>query len=429
MYSLQFKQVVVATGVLLTALPVAASLAADGAAQPLLEAASFRDAEATAADALTTAVVVATEPVTLLSPLSRRKAKSVRGDRFMAVSATGSNDVPEAALRAYRNAGSSLQASRPGCELSWTLVAAIGRVESDHGRYGGSALGIDGVSRPAIVGLQLNGAGPVAAIRDTDAGKLDGDKVWDRAVGQMQFIPSTWRMVASDGDGDGQASPNDIDDAALAAGRYLCLGGFSVGNPSGMARAVYSYNHSDYYVALVMAFQRGYETGVFVLPSPPAPPGADDGLPAPASAKSVKKPQPKPVAGIHKGTSGSGSVSKPAPGGVKKPPPPPPSPSAPSPTPSPSPVPLTFSTGPFSACGDTYCLGGQKLGLGPDSQLARHAAHDYDSDGSTETNADEFTGLAESAADVRLGYQLVDGVAVVYVVGDKNYRFADGSFA
>ena len=81
----------------------------------------------------------------------------------------------------------------PGCHLPWTLLAGIGRVESDHGRYGGSVLGNDGVPRPAIVGVALNGKGPVAAIHDTDNGAFDGDTVWDRAVGPMQFIPSTWR--------------------------------------------------------------------------------------------------------------------------------------------------------------------------------------------------------------------------------------------
>ena len=77
----------------------------------------------------------------------------------------------------------------PGCDVSWTLLAAIGRVESNHGRFGGAQLGSDGVSRPEIRGPQLNGAGAFAAIKDSDHGVLDHDKVWDRAVGQMQFLP------------------------------------------------------------------------------------------------------------------------------------------------------------------------------------------------------------------------------------------------
>ena len=77
----------------------------------------------------------------------------------------------------------------PGCHISWTLLAAIGRVESNHGRFGGAQLGSDGVSRPEIRGPQLDGAGAFAAIADSDHGTLDRDKVWDRAVGQMQFLP------------------------------------------------------------------------------------------------------------------------------------------------------------------------------------------------------------------------------------------------
>jgi membrane-bound lytic murein transglycosylase B len=53
-----------------------------------------------------------------------------------------------------------------------------------------------------------------------DAGAWDSDTVWDRAVGPMQFIPDTWQRWGADGNGDGAAGPNNLDDAALAAGRY-----------------------------------------------------------------------------------------------------------------------------------------------------------------------------------------------------------------
>jgi len=438
MVSPRAKWLVLGTAAVLTSLPVGTSLAQDRPAQPWPVLAAGAPGISTLL-AGTAPAVQASEPVTVLTR-AKGRARSDRGDRFVEVSATGSNDVPEAALRAYKNAAAAMSSSRPGCQLPWTLVAAIGRVESDHGRYGGSVLGSDGVSRPAILGVPLNGKGPVAAIHDTDDGKLDGDKVWDRAVGQMQFIPSTWAMVGGDGDGDGTESPDDIDDAALAAGSYLCHGGYSVLDPSGMARAIFSYNHSDYYVALVMAFQRGYETGVFVLPSPPPPPGAGDGMPAPSASKGNKTKKPaKHHQPAHHGPTGSGSGSGGSTGSGTKTPTTTTTPTAPTTTtptpPPPSPTPeaptlqLTFDTGPWNACAGDYCLGAQKLGLGPDTQLGRQAAHDYDGDGSTETNAEEFAGLADAAAEVRIGYELVDGVAVVYVIGDKDYRFADASFS
>jgi len=189
---------------------------------------------------------------------SKLKVSGPKGTRVWTASAMSDNNVPAAADRAYRSAARTMAGVDPYCQLPWTLLAGVGRVESDHGRYGGSTLAINGVSHPLIIGVQLDGKGPVAAIRDTDNGKLDKDKVWDRAVGPMQFIPSTWVGAARDGDGDGIESPNDLDDAALAAATYLCSGSGSVLGDIAMSAAIYRYNQDDYYVALVKAFERGY---------------------------------------------------------------------------------------------------------------------------------------------------------------------------
>lgn len=217
-----------------------------------------------------------------LRTAAERRAKislaSAKGRHTWTASALAEHDVPSAAMRAYRTAATRIDATEPGCHLPWTLLAGIGRVESDHGRYGGSVLGADGLSRPAIVGVALNGVGAVAAIHDSDGGRFDGDRVWDRAVGPMQFIPTTWRSAGMDGDGDGVASPNDIDDASLAAASYLCPGGRDLSDPSQVRAAIFSYNPSDYYVDLVSAFATGYQTGSFVIPSPAVAPGSGDGV-------------------------------------------------------------------------------------------------------------------------------------------------------
>ncbi len=213
---------------------------------------------------------------------------SARGSHTWTASALAEHDLPSAALRAYKHAARTINASRPGCRMPWTLLAGIGRVESDHGRYGGSVLGADGVPRPAIVGVALDGKGPVAAIRDTDHGAFDGDTVWDRAVGPMQFIPSTWRTAGRDGDGDGRRSPNDIDDAALAAAAYLC-GSRDLSSTDAQRAAIFSYNPSTYYVDLVSAFARGYRTGTFVIPSPPVADGAGDGVVHLRSVKAAER--------------------------------------------------------------------------------------------------------------------------------------------
>lgn len=73
------------------------------------------------------------------------------------------------------------------------------------------------------------------------------DARWDRAVGPLQFIPSTWRTRAADANGDGVADPDQVDDAALAAGRYLCHSG-ELTDAAAWRRAVFSFNHSDAYV-------------------------------------------------------------------------------------------------------------------------------------------------------------------------------------
>jgi hypothetical protein len=170
-------------------------------------------------------------------------------------------DIPVTALVAYQRAATVMQMVDEPCGLSWTLLAAIGRVESDHGRSAGAEP--DRTSSGEIHGVALDGSGPLAMIRDTDAGQLDGDAVWDRAVGPMQFLPSTWSVVAVDADGDGVRSPDDLDDAALAAAVFLCSAPGDLDSDSGVRTAVFRYNPSSAYVADVLAVDRLYRAGEF----------------------------------------------------------------------------------------------------------------------------------------------------------------------
>jgi len=163
-------------------------------------------------------------------------------------SATG---VPARAVQAYGDATLALADEDAGCRLGWTTLAGIGWVESGHGRAG---LRDDGVPGAPIVGPALDGSPGRAAIpADAESAEWHGDPVWDHAVGPMQFIPSTWRRWAADGDGDGAANPQDVDDAALAAARYLCAGSRDLSTGDGWWAAVLSYNHSDEYAAAVLA--------------------------------------------------------------------------------------------------------------------------------------------------------------------------------
>jgi hypothetical protein len=103
--------------------------------------------------------------------------------------------------------------------LSWTVLAAIGQIESDHGRNVG----------PSSAG----------------------------ALGPMQFMPATWRSYGVDGDGDGKADIMDPFDAVPTAARYLCANGAGRGGGS-LSSAIWHYNHSQSYVNAVLSLAHAY---------------------------------------------------------------------------------------------------------------------------------------------------------------------------
>jgi membrane-bound lytic murein transglycosylase B len=125
-------------------------------------------------------------------------------------------------LQLYRQAAGRC----PG--LSWAVLAAIGKVESDHGR-----------SRLPGVRSGWNAAG---------------------AAGPMQFgigvgrAGNAWARYGADLDRDGRRSVYDPGDAIPAAARYLC----TAGAPHQLDRALYAYNHSWSYVAKVKAIAARY---------------------------------------------------------------------------------------------------------------------------------------------------------------------------
>ena len=168
--------------------------------------------------------------------------------------------IPRTVLDAYQRAARSIAASDSSCHLPWWLLAGIGRIESGHAA--GGRVNAAGTTNGTILGPVLNGSlAGTAVIRDTDRGRLDGDGRFDRAVGPMQFVPATWSGYAADGNGDGVASPDNVYDAALTAGRYLCAGSLDLATDDGLTRAILRYNDSASYLKSVMAWGIAYRDG------------------------------------------------------------------------------------------------------------------------------------------------------------------------
>lgn len=122
---------------------------------------------------------------------------------------TATAQIPADYLALYVKAGAEYG-------LPWPVLAAIGAVESDHGR--GPGAGIRAGTNPA------------------------------GAAGPMQFMPGTWQTYGVDGNGDGRRDVYDPADAIPAAARLLRANGA----PADMERAIYAYNHADWYVRKVM---------------------------------------------------------------------------------------------------------------------------------------------------------------------------------
>jgi membrane-bound lytic murein transglycosylase B len=120
--------------------------------------------------------------------------------------ATGTG-IPPDFLALYKAAALTC----PG--LDWHVLAAIGQVESHHGRS--------------------NGPSPAGA------------------MGPMQFLPSTFQAYAVDGNHDGVADIWNPADAIFTAAHYLCANG--AGSPTKLYTAIWHYNHADWYVQMVLA--------------------------------------------------------------------------------------------------------------------------------------------------------------------------------
>ncbi|MFD8339268.1 NlpC/P60 family protein [Streptomyces solisilvae] len=172
-------------------------------------------------------------------------------------------DIPARMLTAYIAAAENLRSYRPRCRgMQWQVLAGIAKVESGHAA--GRTVSSGGDVRPRILGPRLDGSGAggnTTPVPDTDRGRWDGDPDGERAVGPFQFLPSAFRTVGKDGNGDRVRDPHNVDDAALSAAVYLCGSGRGrdLTQRRHLETAVRSYNHSAAYVADVMGWISRYK--------------------------------------------------------------------------------------------------------------------------------------------------------------------------
>ncbi len=170
------------------------------------------------------------------------------------------DDIPPPYLALYQDATAGRCPTLP-----WAVLAAIGKIESDHGRIGGASLQPDGTVTPRIIGVALDGSQGVARILDTDQGHYDRDYILDLAVGPMQFLPGTWNSYGLDASRDRVADPHNVIDAIHTAASYLCANGAN--NPGRLGDAIWAYNHSWEYVHRVLDLATRYAQPVTGSPA------------------------------------------------------------------------------------------------------------------------------------------------------------------
>lgn len=185
---------------------------------------------ATAASALTTARQQLADVTQRLNAVARSHALTTSASGVGAQpSGLARADIPPDYLVLYQRAAATCRG------LSWTILAAIGSIESSHGRST-----LPGVRSGA------NYAG---------------------AMGPMQFLASSWAYYGVDADANGVADVYNPTDAVFGAARYLCNNGAT--DPASLRTAVWSYNHADWYVNRVLDLAIRYGTsGIDALATP-----------------------------------------------------------------------------------------------------------------------------------------------------------------
>ena len=157
------------------------------------------------------------------------------------VSTEAANSIPASYLKWFQTVGEQYN-------VPWTILAGIGKVESDDGRTT-----LPGVT-VATVSNSFGAAGPMQIGISGASGNQWG--------GAPQHPASeVVSGVATDEDGDGIASVYDPADAIAGAAKYLIAHGVQ----QNVTAAIFAYNHADWYVQEVLSWASTYAAGGFTI--------------------------------------------------------------------------------------------------------------------------------------------------------------------
>jgi len=157
------------------------------------------------------------------------------------VSTQAANSIPATYLKWFQTAG--LQYNVP-----WTILAGIGKVESDDGR----------TTLPGVTAATVSNAFGAAGPMQIGISGASGNSWGGAPVHPASEVVSG---VATDEDGDGVASVYDPADAIAGSAKYLVAHGVQQ-NP---ATAIFAYNHADWYVQEVLNWASTYAAGGFTI--------------------------------------------------------------------------------------------------------------------------------------------------------------------
>jgi len=223
---------------------VATASAPSSVAEPVASASETSASEPAASTAVGVLPPSPADPLSPVGPVDSPDpgvSPASAGDGFT-ILGDGPLAIPELVYYAYRAAEMQLAVNSPECALPWNLLAAIGRSTSDHAHGG----------RTDVLGTL---ASPATAP--------------DGRVGPMLLPPPVWQEYAVDGNADGTADPQNVFDATLAAGAWMCSVGGPVRDGDGEARAVALFDSSPEFLADTRRWSAAYAKATAVAPAAP----------------------------------------------------------------------------------------------------------------------------------------------------------------